>query len=227
MQDLARLVSESLARHGLNRPVDYRRLRWSRWFRCESHHSLLLVPSKPGVFAIAEEAQQSSEVNAESRLLSVVQFFEDENIAFVLDRMLAAPNPMRARLNSGRCFIRFVVIEDSAQRASVCSALNEWIVSPTEQNNSLGSHFASSLELTPATEFIPQAEAGQGNLFADPTVDVTTVEPTWPNNVSVMPVRPDSAALSSATGGHRAFVAPLEAKPRVPIEQPSPLPSGF
>jgi hypothetical protein len=55
MEGLTRLVSESLVRHGLDRPVDYRRLRWSRWFRCESHHSLLQVPSKPGVFALAEE----------------------------------------------------------------------------------------------------------------------------------------------------------------------------
>lgn len=55
MEGLTRLVSESLVRHGLDRPVDYRRLRWSRWFRCESHHSLLLVPSKAGVFALAEE----------------------------------------------------------------------------------------------------------------------------------------------------------------------------
>jgi hypothetical protein len=55
MEALTRLVTESLARHGFDRPLDYRRLQWSRWFRCESHHSLLFVPSKPGVFAIAEE----------------------------------------------------------------------------------------------------------------------------------------------------------------------------
>src|SRR6202041_3958098 len=55
MEGLNRLVSESMARHGFDRPLDYRRLHWSRWFRCESHHSLLSVPSKPGVFAVAEE----------------------------------------------------------------------------------------------------------------------------------------------------------------------------
>ena len=55
MEGLTRLVTESLARHGFDRPLDYRRLHWSRWFRCDSHHSLLFVPSKPGVFAIAEE----------------------------------------------------------------------------------------------------------------------------------------------------------------------------
>ena len=55
MESITRLVSESLARHGFDRPLDYRRLHWSRWFRCESTHSLLVVPSKPGVFALAEE----------------------------------------------------------------------------------------------------------------------------------------------------------------------------
>ena len=47
MEALTRLVSESLARHGFDRPLDYRRLHWSRWFRCESHHSLLSSPANP------------------------------------------------------------------------------------------------------------------------------------------------------------------------------------
>ena len=63
MEALTRLVSESLARHGFDRPLDYRRLHWSRWFRCESHHSLLFVPSKPGVFAVAEEIMDLGQKN--------------------------------------------------------------------------------------------------------------------------------------------------------------------
>src|SRR5271167_2878022 len=55
MEALTRLVADSLARHGFDRPVDPRRLQWSRWFRCDSPHSLLIVPSKPGIFALAEE----------------------------------------------------------------------------------------------------------------------------------------------------------------------------
>src|ERR1700683_2958749 len=55
MEALTRLVTDSLARHGFDRPVDPRRLQWSHWFRCDSPHSLLVVPSKPGIFAIAEE----------------------------------------------------------------------------------------------------------------------------------------------------------------------------
>ena len=32
MEGLARLVSESLARHGVDTSIDQRRLQWSRWF---------------------------------------------------------------------------------------------------------------------------------------------------------------------------------------------------
>jgi len=192
METLTRLVTESLARHGFDRPLDYRRLQWSHWFRCESHHSLLVVPSKPGVFALAEEvmdlnsttarvaagdspvpqtlseAQGSgSGTEAESRnqearrMLAVAKFFEDDDMAFVLDRMLSHENPMRPRLASGRYFVRFVVIEDPFQRRSVCNALNQWIVSSTEKATGIGSHFATSLELTPELPNVGRAHASE------------------------------------------------------------------
>ena len=179
MESLSRLVTESLVRHGFDRPIDYRRLHWSRWFRCESHHSLLSVPSKPGVFAIAEEVMDFGTPEVETsavlptkrvegepqtdprngnfaeaqnraavrRILAVTQFFVDDDMAFVLDRMLSRHNPMRARLESGRYFVRYVVIDDQAQRRSICNALNQWMVSSAEKASGIGSHFASSLEL--------------------------------------------------------------------------------
>jgi hypothetical protein len=175
MEGLTRLVSESLIRHGLDRPVDYRRLRWSRWFPCESHHSLLLVPSKPGVFALAEEVVSfdsgkrqgdtaspgypAQENSTARRMLAVTQFFEDDDMAFVLDRMLTRQNPMRAALNSGHYFIRFVVIEDRFQRHSIFQALTQWLANTAEQASGIGPHFAASLELTPATEYIPPSAA--------------------------------------------------------------------
>ena len=192
MEALTRLVSESLARNGFDRPVDYRRLQWSRWFRCESHHSLLVVPSKPGVFALAEEIidfgtavthnvmeaatahvataasavprtlseskgssvlpkveGQELKTTSVRRMLAVTQFFEDDDMAFVLDRMLSNQNPMRARLASGRYFVRFVEIHDQAQRRSICAALNQWILSSAEKATGIDSHFSTSLELTP------------------------------------------------------------------------------
>ncbi len=194
MEGITRIVSESLARHGFDRPLDYRRLHWSRWFRCQSHHSLLVVPSKPGVFALAEEimsvgtaalgcpAERSSAESvwdqvgacpeqsrgnpvrsgaarldsaastdaapAQRRMLAVTQVFADDDMAFVLDRMLSRENPMRARLVSGHYFVRFVIIEDEAQRRSICNALNQWIAGTGEKVSGIGAHFATSLELT-------------------------------------------------------------------------------
>ncbi|MGA9390273.1 MAG: hypothetical protein WBV69_07480 [Candidatus Sulfotelmatobacter sp.] len=156
MEALTRLVSESLARHGFDRPIDPRRLQWSRWFRCESTHSLLIVPSRPGIFAIAEEimdfgAGRASAVSAAAvpsakRMLAVLQFSEDDDMAFTLDRMFIRINPMRARLSSGNCFLRFVVIEDQDERRAICSALNQWLLSSVEKATAIPAGFSSSLE---------------------------------------------------------------------------------
>ena len=41
-------------------------------------------------------------------MLAVTQFFEDEDMAFVLDRMVSRPNSMRSRLASGRYFAKLI-----------------------------------------------------------------------------------------------------------------------
>jgi hypothetical protein len=215
MEGLTRLVTESLARHGFDRPLDYRRLKWSRWFRCESPHSLLFVPSQPGVFALAEEVMSvgadafvrpASDASgfvpdgenrnpgadtASRRMLAVAQFFEADDMAFMLDRMLSYQNPMRARLASGRYFVRFVVIDDQSQRRSIVSALNQWIATSAEKATGIGSHFASSLELTPATEYVARTPS---------SASLPSKTPTAP--------QPDSGAATN-------------------ISCPSPFPSGF
>jgi hypothetical protein len=249
MEALTRLVSESLARYGLDRPVDYRRLQWSRWFRCESPHSLLFVPSKPGVFAIAEELMDlgRSESRGESepcesttkeslqgphslaqhvsagsdrrrepvpegrrsdssrRMLAVLQFGEDDDMAFVLDRMLSRDNPMRARLVSGRCFVRFVVIEDESQRRNICNALNQWLISTGEKVSGIGAHFASSLELNVARAPSP-ANAGSPAL----------------SQQSELGLNSDPESL-----GRTQTALPLDPGPATNIRCPQPLPSGF
>ena len=200
MEALTRIVADSLARHGLDRPIDPRRLQWSRWSHCDSPHSLLAVPSKPGIFALAEEimdlgpgdisgaskthvrtaalgvepskARQrlcgigsqtpvrpsearldfaaSTTAPAPRRMLAVLQFSEDDDMAFTLDRMFTCINPMRARLSFGRCFLRFVVVEDGNQRRSICSALNQWLLNSAEKASGLPAGFSSSLELNVA-----------------------------------------------------------------------------
>ncbi|HEV2401810.1 MAG TPA: hypothetical protein VGS27_33055 [Candidatus Sulfotelmatobacter sp.] len=269
METLTRLVSESMARHGFDRPLDYRRLQWSRWFRCESHHSLLCVPSKPGVFALAEEVMamspdletervatgaspvprtlnevkesglfgakeqpvvtveerpfraaseatangaldpvpqagtQKPDADSARRMLAVTQFFEDDDMAFVLDRMLSRNNPMRPRLESGRYFVRFVEIHDQAQRRSICSALNQWIVSSAEKATGIGSHFATSLELTSE----PSVGRAPTRANADSGTVVASTEP----------------ALNQSAQN----TAPLEAVTATTVQRSPLFPSGF
>jgi hypothetical protein len=201
METLTRLVTDSLVRHGFDRPIDPRRLQWSRWFRCDSPHSLLVVPSKPGIFAIAEEiganvvrvpsptneeniareghdfsraaippantpalaAEGTADGNtknmAVNRMLAVLRFSEDDDMAFTLDRMFTRINPMRARLSSGRCFLRFVIIEDQDQRRSICSALNQWMLSSAEKASGIPAAFSSSVEISMAGETLAPVDA--------------------------------------------------------------------
>src|SRR5271167_2592415 len=266
MEALTRLVTDSLARHGFDRPVDPRRLQWSRWFRCDSTHSLLVVPSKPGIFALAEEimdlgtsgtlgaskthvgtaalgcpAEQSSAVASTSptpegstdreghdfnravntsksvaalaagvptrRMLAVLQFSEDDDMAFTLDRMFTCVNPMRARLASGRCFLRFVVIEDQTQRRNICAALNQWMHSSAEKASGIASDFQSSLELTDL------GTARVGRTLLSDNADST-----------MTPVQPAKAAPAPDV----ATPAPnLDSGANKNLHCPHPLPSGF
>jgi hypothetical protein len=231
MEALNRLVTDSLVRHGLDRPVDPRRLQWSRWFRCDSPHSLLVVPSKPGIFALAEEIldlgratvhgaadalvrrenpahreghdfsrantpAKTGEASAAEgcRMLAVLQFSEDDNIAFVLDRMFTYANPLRSRLHAGNCFVRFVVVDDREQRRSICAALNQWMRNSAEKASGLPADFSSSLELT---RFDALDRVGRAILSA----------------------KPESIAPLTATA--------IDSDANKNIHCPQPLPSGF
>jgi hypothetical protein len=229
MEGLTRLVAESFARHGFDRPLDYRRLHWSRWFACESPHSLLLVPSKPGVFAVAEELaslsggaeprkrhperSEGTPVGGvepgQRRMLAVLHFGEDDDMAFVLDRMFSRQNPMRARLASGRCFVRFVVLEDQPQRRSICNALNQWLISSSETTTGIGAHFATSLELT--DQGVGRTLLSANAAAVTPPVKTVESEP----ETSLAQAVPEGAAPHLDSGAAKN------------IHCPSPFPSGF
>jgi hypothetical protein len=278
METLTRMVADSLARHGFDRPVDPRRLQWSRWFRCDSPHSLLVVPSKPGIFAIAEEimdlgpskaleagnahvgtdafvrpAEQSSAVASSSstpatstarqghdfssepalskrsapkgavtpatnsasaaeiptrRMLAVLQFSEDDDMAFTLDRMFTRANPMRDRFASGRCFLRFVVIEDQSQRRSICAALNQWMLSSAEKATGIGTDFQSSLELT--TDRVGRT------LLSDNSDTIKSSVHGMPSTVSTFVQAASEVPLPHVDSGANKN-----------LHCPHPLPSGF
>jgi len=280
MEALTRLVTDSLTRHGFDRPIDPRRLQWSRWFRCDSPHSLLVVPSKPGIFAIAEEildfgnphvgtaapggpAEQSSapvsicataggntdregrdfssepavskrsaplggaalqrcdspqptnaasaaDVPPSKRMLAVLQFSEDDDMAFTLDRMFTRINPMRARLSSGRCFLRFVVIADQDQRRSICTALNQWMLTSAEKASGIPAGFSSSLEVNTAEDPLGTPRVGRTLLSA---------------NANIVPV--PAPATESPRGMDVSSLPHLDSGANKNLHCPHPLPSGF
>jgi hypothetical protein len=287
METLTRMVTDSLARHGFDRPVDPRRLQWSRWFRCDSPHSLLTVPSKPGIFALAEEVMdlgtsKASEVgNAHvgtdafvrpavqssaaassvatdvastdreghdfsyepalskrsapkgaasaattraasaaeppiRRMLAVLQFSEDDDMAFTLDRMFTRANPMRARFATGRCFLRFVVIEDQAQRRSICAALNQWMLSSAEKASGIGTDFQSTLELTTDRVGRTLPSAGSGQAMSDKADTITSPAHTMPSIPSNF-----VQAISELPLPH------FDSGANKNLHCPHPLPSGF
>jgi hypothetical protein len=186
------------------------------------------VPRIEASGAVPEADSATPDGASPRRMLAVTQFFEDDDMAFVLDRMISRQNPMSARLASGRYFVRFVVIEDLTQRRSICSALNQWMASAAEKATGIGSLFATSLELTPATEYVA-ADAAQQSLF--PNKDVAPQE----ENVArtLQSATADTIPLQTLTSNailaaSRSATAPqLNSGAATNIHCPSPLPSGF
>jgi hypothetical protein len=145
MEGLANLVSESLARHGLETSLDHARLRWSRWFRCESSFSFLLVPSQPGLFALGEEMIPPGELPATGgkRMLGLFQISEAEDLGSEMGRMFAPHHPLRERIGSGRCFARYVVVQDGDERRNAAETLKRWLASSTETASGISADFAA------------------------------------------------------------------------------------
>jgi len=134
MEGLARIVAESMARHGIDSSVDHRRIQWSCWFRCESSFNMVLVPENPGLFALGEEMVAPGElaVAGGKRMLAIFQISETEDLGMALSRLFAPGNPLRQRIDGGRVFARYATIEDAAQRHAACEAFQRWLATSAD-----------------------------------------------------------------------------------------------
>ena len=172
MEGLARLVSESLARHGFETPLDHRRLRWSQWFRCESSFSFLLVPSQPGLFALGEEMIPPGELPATGgkRMLALFQISEAEDLGTEMCRMFAPHSLLRGRFAQGRCFARYVVVADQIERRSAAEALKRWLASSTETASGISADFAAESAWPSAVQLMDTAnDAVETRLAVSPS----------------------------------------------------------
>ena len=264
MESISQLVSDSLARHGMEPSLDHLRIEWSRWFRCESSFSVLLVPAKPGIFALGEEmvpagstvlvdgncrAEGIKHAQAENtlleatalsrveggypvnpapegrpslaqrfsageagetisvpegrpkpagkRMLALFQISEADDLGMALGRMFLPGNPLLRKLNSGRCFARYAVIEDAAQRSAAYSVFQRWMQESAETASGINSCGAGAL--------------ARGGVSGNPAVVQERFD-SQPSN-------------SSAWGVGFMEVQNREAKETV--RRPTPLPSGF
>jgi hypothetical protein len=151
MVNISQIVDESLARLGVESTFDHLRLRWSRWFRCDSSFSVLLAPAKPGIFALAEEivppisgllearAPVLSGVEGSSpvrkRMLALFEIKETDDIGMALGRLFLPGNPLREKLETGSCFARYTVVEDSAERVAAYAIFQRWMQESTEKGS--------------------------------------------------------------------------------------------
>jgi hypothetical protein len=139
MENISQLVESSLARHGVTANFDHLRLQWTSWFRCESSFSVLLAPAKPGIFAVGEEVVspiESVELPAPSpvgkRMLGLFHISDTDDLGMTLGRLFLPGSPLRERLATGRCFARYAVVEDPAQRQTASAIFQRWMQESAE-----------------------------------------------------------------------------------------------
>ena len=106
-------------------------MNWSRWFHCESSFGLLLVPSQPGVFALAEEVVQA--VGAQSRrMLAVFEVAEAEDLSRAMSRLFAAGSPWREKMAQAKIYVRYAIAPSIADRRAAATALKNWLSAQRE-----------------------------------------------------------------------------------------------
>jgi hypothetical protein len=207
MENISQLVESSLVRHGVATNFDHLRLQWTSWFRCESSFSVLLAPAKPGIFALGEEIVPSLGASSK-RMLALFEVSETDDLGMALGRLFLPGTPLRDRLTSGKCFARYAVIEDPAQRRLATEVLQRWMQESAETATGIDTCGAGA----PAREGDVQApaeraliEVGSGSGFRSSTKIVEITKPST------------------------SFAWGLEVQEREVEESkhPQPLPSGF
>lgn len=210
MENISQLVESSLARNGVAANFDHLRLQWTSWFRCESSFSVLLAPSKPGIFALGEEIippAQSIESPAVSpagkRMLALFQVSEADDLGMALGRLFLPGTALRERLTSGKCFARYAVVEDPNQRRVAAEVFQRWM---------------------------QESEAAIKPCGADATVRAATVQKheASTSGATEAGVR-NSSRIIEINKPSTSFAWGMEVQEREAkqLNRPQPLPSGF
>lgn len=110
------------------------KIEWSGWSLCESSFSLLLVPHRPGVFALAEEVMAGGTPNdAARRMLALFSVADADDLGCSLSGLFSSSSPWRERLERSRCYVRYAVIPNKIERQTVRFALEAWMNAGAER----------------------------------------------------------------------------------------------
>jgi len=145
------------------------RVQWSSWSQCDSSFSMLLVPHRPGIYALAEEVAGSPQGK---RMLALFHVSEARDLAFEVMALFSRPGSLRERLEQGRCHLRYTLISDPENRTEVLNALQAWMATSQQRASGI---FSSSAEVPnppqptrpPAAEPQPVAMQSKKPSFGD------------------------------------------------------------
>jgi len=127
-------------------------MNWSRWFHCESSFGLLLVPSQPGVFALAEEVVQA--VGAQSRrMLAVFEVAEADDLSRAMSRLFAAGSPWREKMAEAKVYVRYAIAPSIADRRAAATALKNWLSAQREVASQIFEKSPATVEPTVTAAF--------------------------------------------------------------------------
>lgn len=146
-------------------------MNWSRWFHCESSFGLLLVPSQPGVFALAEEVVQAVG-EQQRRMLAVFEVAEADDLSRAMSRLFAAGSPWREKMAESKVYVRYAIAPSIADRRTAAAALKNWLSAQREVASQIFEQ--KPFEQTPAVAAEPKpkpvlAMAAVGALPAEET----------------------------------------------------------
>jgi hypothetical protein len=137
---------------------------------------LLLVPSQPGVFALAEEVVQS--VGAQSRrMLAVFEVAEADDLSRALSRLFAAGSPWREKMAEAKVYVRYAIAPSIADRRTAAAALKNWLSAQREVASQIFESRPPAAEQKPF-EQKPAVAAEQKPVLAMAEVGVLLAEET-------------------------------------------------
>jgi len=107
---------------------------------------MLLVPHRPGIFALAEEV---ADAQHGKRILALFHVAEARDLSFDVVALFSRPGPIRERLEQGHCHLRYTMISDPENRKAVLDALQTWMAASGQQASGI---FRPAAEASASTE---------------------------------------------------------------------------